>query len=289
MGRTRRRGGPRAGAAPLVLALALAAGALRAEERTPCVPRIGEKLGVPFVEVCATHTSAFADASAHTPAALPAFWIAATPLPCSAGAHETVACEPVTALEASPRAHPGRNESLGALMISAEVAHRTCALRFGGRLPTPLEQEQARRVLGLASLRVREEGNRLHVDDLPEWVAEGDCIASPSKPGPGCRIRMSPPISWQPRSEADVLLVCAAEPAAAGTATVRTGATCDQVADDDGTRRPDCAVQVADSDARFALRCHTPERKRAQHPAPDAAAFRCVLAEQALGRVIEAP
>lgn len=276
----------------LALWLAAAAAGAQAPEAPPCVPRVGEKLGVRFVEVCASHTAAFGDAEAHAEEALPAFWIAATPLPCSAGEHETGACEPVTALEVSPREGKGKNRPLDALVVDAVVAHRACTLRFGGRLPTPLEREQARRVLGLASLRVREVPGpfaKLRLDDLPEWVAEGDCAATPAKPGPGCRITPFPPVEARPRAADDVLLACVAEPAGPHATGVPIGSECVERPSEGGVRSPACALSVPDGKALFVLGCEAVERPSAQRPAPDQAAFRCVLPERALGRVGEGP
>lgn len=277
----------------LAVALAIAHGvacAVRAEA-APCVPRTGEKLGVRFVEVCASTTEEFGDAAAHDEGALPAFWIAATPLPCSAGAHETVACETVTALEGSPLAGQGKNRPLAALVVDAAVAHRTCALRFGGRLPTPLEREHARRTLGLASLRVREVPGpfaKVWLDDLPEWVEEGDCAASPSSPGPGCRVTPFPPVEARPRAPTDVLLACVAEPADPRARGISPGGECVERPSEHGVRSPDCALFVPDSEARFELLCAAAE-PGARVPAPEQAAFRCVLPESALGRVSAEP
>jgi hypothetical protein len=277
----------------LLVALGAVLGAARAAEAdpVPCVPRVGEKLGVRFVEVCASTTAAFGDAAAHDEAALPAFWIAATPLPCSAGSHETVACETATALEGSPLAGKGKNRPLAALAVEAAVAHRTCALRFGGRLPTPLEREHARRTLGLASLRVREVPGpfaKLWLDDLPEWVEEGDCAASPSAPGPGCRVTPFPPVEARPRAPGDVLLACVAEPADPRARGIPLGGECIERPSEHGVRSPDCALFVPDSDARFELLCAAAELG-ARAPTPEQAAFRCVLPESALGRVGAAP
>jgi hypothetical protein len=172
------------------------------------------------------------------------------------------------------------------------VAHRTCTLRFGGRLPTPLEREQARRLLGLASLRVREVPGpyaKLRLDDLPEWVAEGDCMKSPAKPGPGCRITPFPPVEARPRADADVLLACMAEPAGPYAQGAPIGSECFERPSEGGVRSPDCAVRVPDTDARFELGCEAVERPEGKRPTPDQAAFRCVLPERALGRVGQAP
>jgi hypothetical protein len=281
--------------APLVgLGLLLGAGSLLAQESPtpPCVPRVGEKLGVRVVEVCASHTARFGDAEAHADEALPAFWMTATPLPCSAGPHETVACETVTALEVSPVPGQGKNRFLEALVVDAATAHRTCTLRFGGRLPTPLEREQARRVLGLVSLRVREVPGpfaQVRLDDLPEWVAEGDCAKTPSAPGPGCRITPFPPVEARPRAADDVLLACIAEPAGPSASGVPLGSECLERPTEGDLRSPGCALRMPDSDVRFELGCVSLERPAAQRPAPGQAAFRCVLPESALGQIGEAP
>jgi hypothetical protein len=271
----------------LVFCLALTTPAAQAAPpETPCTPRVGEKLGVRFVEVCASDTSRFADAEAHAAQALPTFWIAATPLPCSQGEHDTVACDPVTALEASPLEGPGKNRALDALVVDATVAHRLCTLRFGGRLPSPLEREQARHVLGLASLLVREGSGSfatLWLDDLPEWVAEGDCATTPAKPGPGCRITQFPPVLARPRSVGDKLLACIAEPAREGARAVAIGGECSERPSEGGVRSPDCAVRVPGSTAAFELGCEEETRTGAARPQPEQAALRCVLPETALG------
>ncbi len=43
-----------------------------------------------------------------------------------------------------------------ATVVDAATAHRLCTLRFGGRLPTAEERDQARHVLASVSLLVRE-------------------------------------------------------------------------------------------------------------------------------------
>lgn len=275
-------------AALVVCVVAVAGGAVRAQspERKPCTPRVGEKLGVRFVEVCASDTAEFADAEAHEPQALPPFWIAAVPIPCSLGGHDTMACEPVTALEASPVPGRGKNRALDALVVDATTAHRVCTLRFGGRLPTPLEREQARQGLGLASLRVREAPGDyavLWLDDLPEWVAEGDCAAAPAQPGPGCRITQFPPIAARPRRPGERLLACIAEPARAGAQRTAIGGECNERPAEGGVRSPNCAVGVPGVAIAFELGCEEEARSAAADPRPDQAAFRCVVAETGLG------
>jgi hypothetical protein len=281
--------------ATLPLACSIAALALASASRAgdgaaaPCTPRVGEKLGVRFVELCATSGAAPPDAGRHAEAALPAFWIAATPLPCSQGEQGTVGCDRVTALEDSALPGPGKNQAMDALVVDAFVAHRACALRFGGRLPTPLERERAREQLGLASLLVRRTDGppeRVRLDDLPEWVEEGDCAAAPSNPGPGCRITPFPPVIARPRADADVLLSCHAARAGAQASAVPIGSECDERLAK-GARNPQCTVAVPGSPARFELFCDPEPATRSGAPAvrTDQAAFRCVLPESALGRV----
>ena len=278
------------GLAALALSLPLRAAEPSAgPAASACTPRTGEKLGVPFVEVCATSTASFPDAAEHREETLPAFWIAATPLPCSHGEHDTVGCDRVTALESAPLPGPGANQAVDALVVDAFVAHRICALRFGGRLPTPLEREQARNALALATLLVRETSAtppRVRLDDLPEWVEEGDCAAAPSNPGSGCRITLFPPVMARPRGDADLLLSCHAARAGSQARSVPIGAECDaRLAE--GARNPDCTVAVPGSGARFELFCDAkvPPRSAELHARPDQAAFRCVVPESALGRV----
>ena len=278
--------------------LLLAGSALAAEDpSTPCAPRVAEKLGVRFIEVCGVNTAAFADAGAHDEGALPAFWVAAVPLPCTRGEHATVECETVTALEVSPLASRHKNRPVESMLVDAVTAHRTCTLRFGGRLPTPLEREQARHVLGLVSLLVREgldPARRIWLDDLPEWVAEGDCLSSPSKLGPGCRLAQFPPIISRPLRDGDRRLACGAEPAGPEAPVVPIGAACAERPAQGGVRSPDCAVAFPGGapDARFELACReapVDARAAAAHPRAELAAFRCVVLPGALGRFGEPP
>ena len=235
----------------LVLAAATAVAA-------PCTPRSAEKAGMRFVEVCAR-----------------GIFISGTPLVCTPEEQASAACDPVTALEASPLTGPGKNRHVDVLTVSAEVASGLCVKRFGGRLPTPLEREQARASLGLATLQVREEPGefaRLRMDPLPEWVAEGG------------RVTRFPARTLHPRAPGDVLLGCVAEPAMPQAVAVPIGAVCDERPEEAGVRSPNCAVAVPGTQARFELGCD-PNLEVISRSTPDLAALRCVLTEQALGRV----
>jgi hypothetical protein len=266
----------------------LACGAARADAPL-CAPRVGEKLGVRFVEVCASSESeVFGGAYDRT---LPPFWISAAPLPCSAGSHETVDCPTLTPLEASPVGSPLRNRPMRAAVVDAATAHRLCTLRFGGRLPTEAEREQARHVLGLVTLLVREgagPGPSVELDELPEWAATRECAASPSNLGPGCRVSLSPPVIVRPRRAGDSLLACDAELADFGPEpSVGPGGTCGAALDSE-LRQPRCAVVVphAAYPSRFTLACRpVPEApgEADARPSDALAPFRCVLPEAALG------
>ena len=260
-----------------------------------CVPRVGEKLGVRFVEVCAASAAEVLGEDRAEDETLPAFWIAATPVPCSQGSHETVDCPTVTALETSPVGSALRNRSLASAVIEAATAHRLCTLRFGGRLPTPEEREQARHVLGLVSLLVRDgrqTSGQVMFDELPEWVAQRECEATPSNLVPDCRVSISPPILLHPRREGDAILACDAELADFGPEPAAPiGGRCEADADA-AVLRPRCAVFVphAAYPSRFTLACRNataPPGEAAAHPSADSAPFRCVLPEHALGRLGE--
>ena len=237
--------------------LALLAGSLRAAppEAKPCTPRVGEKLGMHFVEVCPE-----------------GFFISATPVACTLEEQKSAACDAVTALGVSPLAWPGKNRHLDVRVTDAESAARVCTERLGGRLPTPLEREQARLSFALASLRVREEPSefpRLRLHAQQEWVAES-----------GSTTRY-PSVATPPVAGGDVLLGCVAEPAQPQAQWVPIGESCKERPAEGDVRSPDCAVGVPGTNARFELGCdprHT-VRSRAR---PEDAAIRCVVPESAL-------
>jgi hypothetical protein len=238
------------GARPTLLLVAILIGAARAEADPPaCTPRAAEQDGVRFVSVC--------------PAG---FWITATPVPCGSAERASAACDPVTALEASSLAAASKNHSVEAWVTDAASAARTCKRRFGGRLPTPLEREQARLALGLASLRVREESGefaRLRLHAQREWVVEDG------------RATRYPNVATPPLPGGDVLLVCVAEPAMPQAHSVPIGESCDERPEEAGVRSPNCAVGVPGTHARFELGC-APERVVHSHARTEDAAFRCV-------------
>jgi hypothetical protein len=285
----------RASLSAALAAVAVAAGAPSAARASPplCAPRTGEKLGVRFLEVCASNArDVLGDAYDR---ALPAFWIAAAPLPCSEGSHETVDCPTLTPLEASPVGSLLRNRPQRAAMVEAATAHQLCTLRFGGRLPTPEEREQARHVLGLVSLLVREashESARMRFDELPEWVAGSECVATPSNLGPGCQVTLSPPVILRPRAAGDRLLACDAELADVGPeASLPLAGECEAAVQGD-TLRPRCAIVVphAALPSRFTLACRAAPLAAAEaaaQPSDALAAFRCVVPESSLGRLGE--
>lgn len=282
-------------AAWLVFLGALPAPAFAGPVRSLCVPSVGEKLGVRFIEVCPARAGEVFDDASGGDRALPGFWISATPLPCSHGSHETLDCPTVTALEASPVGSRLRNRPMRASVLDAETAHRICTLRFGGRLPTAAEREHARHALGLVSLLVREEAaqdRRVAFDELPEWVAAEDCERNPSTIAPECRVSLSPPIVPRPRREGDALLACDAEIADFGSEpSVAIGGSC-ELGIEAERRRPRCAAFVphAAYPSRFTLACRdaTPEvSEAAARPTSELAAFRCVLPRRALGSLGE--
>jgi hypothetical protein len=154
-----------------------------------------------------------------------------------------------------------------AWVTDAAGAARTCKQRFGGRLPTPLEREQARLSLGLASLRVREEPGafaRLRLHAQQEWVAEQG------------RATRYPSVATPPLPGGDVLLLCVAEPAMPQAHFVPIGESCDERPEEAGVRSPNCAVGVPGTHARFELGC-SPERVLRSRARAEDAAFRCVI------------
>jgi len=250
----------RAAAGTLAALLAIAASSASAE--TPCSARAGEKAGTRFVELCGT-----------------GFFISGTPLACTPEERASAACDPVTALEVSSLAGPGKNRHVDALVTDAESAGRLCKQRFGGRLPTPSEREQARRTLGLVTLQVREEPGefaRLRLDELPEWVAESG------------RVTRAPPGAPRPRAQGEALLGCIAEPAMPQATAVPIGEVCDERPSEAGVRSPNCALSVPGSEARFEIGCD-PAHKVISRSRPKHAAIRCALPESAVGRIVPKP
>lgn len=247
-----------------------------------CARRTGEKLGVPFVQVCA------GDLGVPNVAFAP-FWISAVPVGCSAGEHETVSCPDVLAI-----AHPARGDSQPpgavprriAAVIDAEVAHRICTMRFAGRLPTREERARAADALGLATVVVVAGGeapSSFAFRPLSEWVTETACD-TPSLLEPRCRpgafpAGSAPELPW-PR-----LASCEARPRSAeGAVAVYPGGTCPAPAWDWASETLPCALRAPVGPALpapttvLSVSCRKPA-EGARHPAPAAgiAAFRCVL------------
>lgn len=234
-----------------------------------CSTERGVKVGVTFVHICA-------------PLAPDAVWIAATPLPCSAGEHETLECPLTTSLLVAPAVPLAGLSPASALRTDAVSAYRTCQMRFGGRLPTPAERDELRRLQGMtAVVATAEADGRVRFDEVDEWTASGDC-GNPSRPGPDCRFERSPgtpapPVEWS------ALRRCVAEPArAAGdAAAVAIGERCP--ADGPCLVRSPWFPRADAIPLAHALSCAAPAAAT-PHPErrPDVAAFRCVLPRGAL-------
>jgi hypothetical protein len=228
-------------AAALALAAALAAGAAHAEEAA-CAPRVLEKQGVRFVELCGAGV-----------------YLSEAPLACASGE----ACEPLTVLSPAPRPATRANRHVDALVAAGEAARKLCRERFGGRLPTPAERERARS-LGFVSVVVREEPGefaRLRLDEAPEWVAEGEQLSRSPAAGP--------------QAPGETLLGCVAEPALPRARAVPLGSVCDERPLEGLVRSPDCALAAPDG-GRFEIGCDPARAARATAPA-DHAAVRCVV------------
>lgn len=251
---------------------------------TPCRPRLGEKLGVTFHRMCPSDRT-----ESH--------WIS-DPLPCGQGAHDTVACPVVTALarDGSRQRSPTRAQFVA--MSDAFTAHRLCAMRFAGRLPTSSERASARNALGLATLLATEGADRsgqIGLSELPEWVAEGDCD-NPSLPSANCRFASYPraplalPLSWAALRSCDAVPITGLDDRAE---VAVLGGTCrDRSASPFGHAHHEARTCVLASPGtvpfHYELSCRKP--KTAVH-APSGrepvAAIRCVLQSWALGRIVE--
>lgn len=236
----------------------------------PCPTELAEKLGIPFVRVCGE-------------ASEDAYWIAASPLHCSAGEHETLECPLVTPWISEPELTPERRAPRRVLRVPANEAHRTCAMRFGGRLPTPEELRTARSRQGLATLVASEEAGGLRLGELEEWTAHGDC-GNPSLPGPRCLFERRPATSDSTRFTWETLRACELGRAqVASSPREALGSLCPGANDVCFFRSPH--EPHPDSPPEFlAARCAAPEAPLT-HPAPrpDVAAFRCVLPKAAAG------
>jgi len=261
----------------LSLAITLVGCETPPEHRAPvpaparCERAFAEKLGVPFVRVCPSDL----------PGAVTApFWIAAAPVGCTGGEHETIACPPIVALAPS---RPGATaiEPRLAQVIDAEPAHRTCTLRFGGRLPTTAERAQARDAVGLVTLLVTEDTNASrHLDVLPEWTTAEPCLV-PATLATSCAVRRFPldtsdNVAWtRVRS-------CRATPASREGALVITPQESCPITPP--PQAPRCLVAATPATRAFSLDCRALRGDELAHPETTAsrAAFRCVVPEGAL-------
>ena len=274
-------------ASALAGASALAAGCDRdlADHRAPrpaaapCQRAFGNKLGVPFVRICPADLIGAIEAP---------FWIAAAPIGCTAGAHGTISCPPVLPL-GPPTEGAATIAPRTAQVTEAAFAHRTCTLRFGGRLPTTAERAQARDALGLATVVVTQQDDpspRLRAQALAEWTTERPCTDAPAALAASCSPMRFPSgaiaeVSWpQLRS-------CRASPApAAGALIVEVGESCPS-AEVEATS-PRCLLalpEAARPQQAFALDCRALTAEEAIHPddtAGERAAFRCVVPDSAL-------
>lgn len=258
----------------------------------PCSGRKVVKLGVPFVQVCPQDVGQ--PAGTFEP-----FWIGTLANGCSAGDHGTVLCPTVTSLSA-PAAHDPRPpepvEARLCSMSDALLAHRVCAMRFGGRLPTRTERALAQAALGLTALAVHPSGDppvRFDLQVLPEWVTAVPCD-HPSVLGPECGVSEYPELSARAVDVTNLSSCRAlARDATATEATLEVGESCPSPAfawsgDGHGTLLP-CAVRTpptggAAAGKAFALQCAPPVRT-AEQPEPGGEAralFRCVLPDNAL-------
>lgn len=250
----------------------------------PCRRAFGEKLGVPFVRVC--------------PADLPGvvtapFWIASAPIGCLGGEHGTVTCPSIVALAPLP---PGaaRLEPRTAQVIEAMIAHRTCTLRFGGRLPSTLERAQAREALGLVTLVVTESAppeSGLALSALPEWTTAQPCL-DPSTLRGSCAVARTPTTSSSDVAWPRLRACSATLESAAGALIVTPGESCP--AETAGAPRCMIAARAVGtaSTRAFALACRTLTTEQQVHPEPapgDRAAFRCVVPEGALTGTVVTP
>jgi len=282
-----------AAAVTLAVTAALAAGCdpdlvdRRAPPATaPCQRAFGDKLGVPFVRVCPADLAGAIEAP---------FWIAAAPIGCTAGGHETIGCPLVLPL-GPPTAGAATISPRTAQMVDAASAHRTCAMRFGGRLPTVAERAQARDALGLATVVVSASGNPTpswRAQALAEWTTERPCADTPSTLAASCA-----PTRFPTEAIAEVpwpqLRSCHASPEpAAGALIVGIGEACPSPGVEGAFPRCLLALPATTRPQAFALVCQALTVEQAIHPETSVsarAAFRCVVPDGALvGTIITAP
>jgi hypothetical protein len=256
---------------------------------TPCTPRSAEKLGFPFVRIC--------------PPGEAGFWINAAPMGCSAGEHDSIRCPQITALSHAVRPGAAPLPSTMAAVIDKDTAARLCFMRMGGHLATRAERSKARAAMGLATVLVTESDTtsvRFHFDEVPEWVFEesGEQCAN-ALPGATCHFGWFPAESKGPGIPWPAVRSCQAqfhEMPPAGVPLVDVGGGCPSVAlfgADAGAglrplpcglRSPAFGALGVPSTAAFTLSCAPPvARTHPEGEDKDTAAYRCVLAESALG------
>ncbi len=258
-------------------------------EDAACAPRSAEKLGIPFVRACEQAVRATAR---ELPAERGGFWIGSYPVGCSAGEHETVECPVVTPL--GPRA-PGAPPAAPrqAAMASFFVAHRTCTMRFGGRLPTRAERELARGSLGLVTLLIVESSAAVfQTAELPEWVTDEACEDA-TLPDPRCRPGTFGPTALGAPPAPSTLRACEARASAGAAPADPIGVPCLAP----GWSWPTAGAARADLPCGLApiartpllattltLACAVPPPQRAVERIDDerTAAFRCVVPAMAL-------
>jgi hypothetical protein len=256
-----------------------------------CDRRTTERLGIPFVKVCPQDLGSAG-------ATFEPFWIAAAPLGCSAGEHETLRCPNVVALE-----HPAVEESRApralharlAAVIDPNVAQSVCYMRFAGRLPTREERARAEAAMGLASVMVVQAGALgdaapAHFDfvTLSEWVTDAPCETPNAGKCAPAQFPSGPraPIPW------GSIATCDATPLApdAGAVLLGVGESCPAAGfgwAQGGASTLPCAVRSVSARPAvlgFSLSCRAPP-PGARHPDDDiatAAAFRCVVPEVAI-------
>lgn len=246
---------------------------------------MAEKLGVPFVRVCAESPGIGAVAAP--------FWISVLPIGCSAGEHDTLRCPPIVAL-AQPRERDPEGLRPGASSLAAVVevdtAHRVCSMRFAGRLPTRAERALARTALGLATVMVTDlkDQGAVRLQELGEWVTEKACdqptLLSPDCGASGFPWKASSRVPWDSVTRCEVSPIAErGERIAIGIDSECTGVG---AAASPGALRPvPCLVRGPAVDPRgrrasgVSLACAPPAPgpAHAADIAVDVAAFRCVL------------
>lgn len=243
-----------------------------------CAPATAEKIGVPFVRVCAREGAG-------------SFWISAIPLGCSAGEHGTLSCPSVTPLVQPPGAlRDFRAPSPRiAAVVDAYTAHKVCTMRFAGRLPTRAERARARADVGLATVAVTEgPPGAFRARELAEWVTEPVC-AHPTDLGPECREDRFPKEAIGAVSF-DALVRCGATPVTTSSRPLFDvgGACAAPTWVGAGAFTLPCAIRglgYGDVGGASAVRAFELSCERAaagaEHAPPrlDVAAFRCVLPE----------